>query len=346
MSRARVAVAGAAGYAGGELLRLLLDHPQVEVVQATSESNAGRHVHSVHPNLRGRTLLQFVPLGELAPCDVLCLALTAGEAARRIDRLAELAPRLVDLSPDFRLRAAAAYARWYGAEHPAPDWLSRFVYGLPELHRAALGAANWASGVGCNATAAILALLPLVRAGLLDAERPVVVDLKVGSSEGGAAPGPASHHPERSGAVRSFAPVGHRHTGEVEQELGLRDVHLSVTAVEMVRGVLATAHAWLRPGADDKALWQAYRAACRDEPFLRLAKDRSSLYRHPEPKILAGSNYADLGFERDAATGRCVSLCALDNLMKGSAGSALQALNLMMGWDERAGLGFPGLHPV
>jgi N-acetyl-gamma-glutamyl-phosphate/LysW-gamma-L-alpha-aminoadipyl-6-phosphate reductase len=346
MSRARVAVAGAAGYAGGELLRLLLDHPEVEVVQATSESSAGRRVHAVHPNLRGRTALEFVPLGVLEPCDVLCLALAPGEAGRRIDALAGLAPRVVDLSPDFRLRESAAYARWYGAEHPAPGWLARFVYGLPELHREELRAARLASGVGCNATAAILALLPLVRAGLLDEGRPVIVDLKVGSSEGGAAPGPASHHPERSGAVRSFAPAGHRHTAEVEQELGLRDVHLSVTAVELVRGVLATAHAWLRPGVDDQALWRAYRAACADEPFLRLVRDRSSLYRFPEPKVLAGSNYADLGFERDAATGRCVSLCALDNLMKGAAGSALQAMNLMMGWDERAGLGFPGLHPV
>jgi len=342
----RAAVAGASGYTGGELLRLLVDHPEVEVVAATSESSAGKFVRSTHPNLRGRTELRFCTLAELEPCDVLFLALPHGEASRRIEELSALAGRIVDLSADFRLRDPERYATWYGKPHPAPDWLARFAYGLPETNRHAIRDARHVSGVGCNATASILALLPAVRAGLADPDRPIVVDLKVGSSEGGNKPSLASHHPERSGAVRSFAPTGHRHTGEVEQELGLAGVHLSVTSIEMVRGVLATAHIFTSEGIDERAVWRAYREAYGEEPFVRIVRDRSSLYRHPEPKIVAGSNHADVGFDLHPDSRRLVALCAIDNLVKGAAGSAVQCMNLMLGLDERAGLGFPGLHPV
>jgi N-acetyl-gamma-glutamyl-phosphate/LysW-gamma-L-alpha-aminoadipyl-6-phosphate reductase len=146
--------------------------------------------------------------------------------------------------------------------------------------------------------------------------------------------------------VRSFAPVKHRHAAEVEQELGLTGVHLSITSIEMVRGVLATAHCFLRTGTTEKDLWRAYRAAYRDEPFVRIVKDKQGIYRYPEPKILSGSNYADVGFELDEATERAVSLCAIDNLMKGAAGSAVQAMNVMCGFDEKEALEFAGLHPV
>jgi N-acetyl-gamma-glutamyl-phosphate/LysW-gamma-L-alpha-aminoadipyl-6-phosphate reductase len=220
------------------------------------------------------------------------------------------------------------------------------VYGLPELHRDEIRGASYVSGVGCNATATNLALLPLARAGLLDSARDVVVEVKVGSSEGGAQSSDSSHHPERSGAVRSFAPTGHRHTAEVMQELGLARVHLSITSVELVRGALATAHVFPREPLAEKDLWRAYRAAYSGEPFVRIVRERQGTYRLPEPKILAGSNYADVGFALDEATGRVVSICAIDNLMKGAAGTAVQCMNLMLGLDERAGLGFPGLHPI
>jgi N-acetyl-gamma-glutamyl-phosphate/LysW-gamma-L-alpha-aminoadipyl-6-phosphate reductase len=200
--------------------------------------------------------------------------------------------------------------------------------------------------VGCNATATNLALLPLVQAGLIDGSRPVIAEVKVGSSEGGAGASESSHHPERAGAVRSFAPVGHRHTAEVALVTGLSDLHLSITAVELVRGALATAHAFAPRALSEKELWQAYRAFARERPFVRVVKERQGLYRFPEPKILAGSNYADLGFALDEATGRIVSICAIDNLMKGAAGSAVQCMNLMCGFDEATGLEFPGLHPV
>lgn len=342
----RVGIVGASGYTGGELLRLLLFHPQVSIVQATSESHAGEFIHQQHPNLRKRTSLQFVSQAALQPCDLLFLALPHGEAQKKIDHCLSLAPRLIDLSADFRLRDAALYQRWYGEAHKAPQHLGRFVYGLPEVQREAMRSATCISGVGCNATASILALLPLVRSGLLAPDRPIIVDVKTGSSEGGASVNPGSHHPEKSHSVRAYAPTGHRHTAEVIQELGLTNVHLSMTAVDLVRGVLAAAHAFVQPGTTDKDLWKAYRAAYNTEPFVRIVKDRTGLHRVPDPKILAGSNYADVGFDLDPESGRVVSLAAIDNLMKGAAGSAVQAMNVMCGFDETAGLEFPGLHPI
>ncbi|MBM4461151.1 MAG: N-acetyl-gamma-glutamyl-phosphate reductase [Chloroflexi bacterium] len=347
--RVRVSIVGGSGYGGGELLRLLLGHPQVEITQVTSESHAGDYVHSLHPNLRPIRHLQpirFTALSELQLCDVLFLALPHGEAQRRITRFAELAGRIVDLSADFRLRDPKLYESYYGEPHAAPAWLERFAYGLPEVNRSALRHTQYASGVGCNATASILALLPLVRADLLLPGQRIVVDVKAGSSEGGASASAASHHPERRDAVRSFAPIGHRHEAEVRQALGVADVYLSVTSVELVRGVLATAHAWVRPGATEKDLWRACRAVYGQEPFVRIVHERSGIYRHPEPKLLAGTNLADVGWELDPKTGRLVMLAAIDNLGKGAAGSAVQCMNLMLGWDETLGLEFGGLHPV
>ncbi len=342
----RVAIAGASGYVGGELLRLLLRHPAVAVTQATSERRAGQFVHAAHPNLRGHTDLRFTPLATLESCDVLILALPHGDAARNIERYAALAPRIIDCSADFRLSDPERYERWYGEEHPHPAWLGRFVYGLPELNRASIRNARYVSGVGCNATAINLALLPLVRAGLLDDSRPVIAEVKVGSSEGGNTPGEGSHHPERSHAVRSYAPVGHRHTAEVQQALGITDVHLSITAVELVRGALATCHAWLREPLQDRDMWRAYRSAYNADPFVRIIHERSGIYRHPEPKILAGTNYADVGWALDESSGRVVALAAIDNLGKGAAGTAVQCLNLMHDLPETLGLEFIGLHPV
>ena len=339
----RVSIAGASGYAGGELLRLLLAHPQVEVAQVTSQRYAGRFVHGVHPNLRGHTDLKFTAIEALEACDLLFLALPHGQAAAQIAQFANLAGSIVDLSADFRLRDSATYERWYDRIHPAPDWLSRFVYGLPEISREALAGAKYASGVGCNATAVNLALLPLARSGLIER---AIVDLKVGSSEAGNSPGLAGHHPERSGAVRSFAPTGHRHQAEVQQALGDFPLHFSVTAVELVRGVLCTAHVFLNQDINERDVWQLYRASYGSERFIRLVKDRKGVYRYPEPKILAGTNYCDVGFERDPYSNRLVVISALDNLMKGAAGSALQSMNLMLGFPEETGLGLMGLHPI
>lgn len=346
--RLRVAVAGASGYVGGELLRLLATHSRCTVTQVTSERLAGRFVHGCHPNLRGLYDLKFRRLDELQEADVLFLCLPHGHAHRHLDTLSRLAPRIVDCSADFRLRDEARHQRFYG-DAPSP-WRARFVYGLAELQGDALVNAPYISGVGCNATAVNLALAPLARGGHI---RRLVADLKVGSSEGGVTSSAASHHPERSGAMRSFAPVGHRHQAEIAEQLELDEerIFLSVTSVEAVRGVLATCHVFLQDDLTDREIWQLYRRAYGEAPFVRLVNERRGLHRLPDPKILVGSNYCDIGWRLDrqpqeGGEQRLVVIAALDNLVKGAAGSALQALNGACGFDPRDGLSFPGLHPI
>jgi len=343
----RATIVGASGYAGGELLRLLLAHPEVEVVQITSETYAGQFAYFVHPNLRGRTKLRFSRLAELGKSDLLFLALPHGTAMKRIDTFASRAERIIDLSADFRLKDPAQYQRWYGIEHPAAEWLERFVYGLPEFHRDELAGASYVSGVGCNATVTNLALGPLYKRGLV---RESVIDVKVGSSEGGNKPSAASHHPERAGVVRSYSPVGHRHIAELHQELGLDPenpgLHFSVTSVGIVRGALATCHCLLHEDVPEKDAWKMYREDYGDEPFIRFVRGKRGIHRYPEPKLLSGSNYCDIGFAADPAGKRLVVIAAIDNLMKGAAGSAVQSMNIMCGWPETLGLEFPGLHPI
>ncbi len=196
-----VTIVGGSGYGGGELLRLLLAHPCVEVKQVTSRAHLGEYVYQVHPNLRKRTQLKFSDPAIIEPVDILFLAQPHGQAQHRIEEYARLAPRIIDLSADFRLRDAASYEQWYGEKHTAPEWLNKFVYGLPELHRAEMPTANYVSGVGCNATASNLALLPLIKAGLLDTSSPIFIEIKVGSSEGGAEGNSGSLHAERANVI-------------------------------------------------------------------------------------------------------------------------------------------------
>jgi len=340
----KVGIVGGSGYTGGELLRLLLRHPKVEVAQVTSDSMAGKPIGRAHPNLRKVTDLTFTPHSDLEPCDLLFLAMPHGRSMGRMSQFLVRAGKVIDLSADFRLKDRALYREYYGVEHPCPDLLAQSVYGLPELHREAIRQATLVSGPGCIATAAILAIHPLAKAGLIDPER-LVVDAKTGSSAGGVDGGTASQHPERSGVMRIYAPVGHRHTAEIEQETGVK-VALSCHAVEAVRGILATCHAFLQDSVTSKDLWRVYREAYHGEPFVRIVTEPAGLYRYPEPKILAGTNFCDVGFALDAHANRVVAVAALDNLMKGAAGTAVQCMNLVAGYPETMGLDFLGLHPV
>ena len=340
----RVGIVGGSGYTGGELLRLLLRHPKVEVAQVTSDSMAGKPIGRAHPNLRKVTDLTFTPHSDLEPCDLLFLAMPHGRSMGRMSQFLVRAGKVIDLSADFRLKDPALYREYYGVEHPCPDLLAQSVYGLPELHREAIRQATLVSGPGCIATAAILAIHPLAKAGLIDPER-LVVDAKTGSSAGGVDGGTASQHPERSGVMRIYAPVGHRHTAEIDQETGVK-VALSCHAVEAVRGILATCHAFLQESVTSKDLWRVYREAYHGEPFVRIVTEPAGLYRYPEPKILAGTNFCDVGFALDAHANRVVAVAALDNLMKGAAGTAVQCMNLVAGYPETMGLDFLGLHPV
>ncbi len=336
-------IVGGSGFSGGELLRLLAAHPLAQVAQVSSRRLAGDAVSSAHPNLRGHVAVNFCQPEDIRACDVLFLCMPHGEAATQMDQWRARAPLVVDLSADFRLRSPAAFEAAYGRSHPRPELLPTAVYGLPEVAREALRGASLVSGVGCNATAMILALLPLARAGLIGR---AICDIKVGSSEAGADGGAGSHHAVRSRTARTYSASGHRHLAEVRQALGELDVDATVTSVDMVRGVLCTAHVLPTRRVDLKELWGVYRAAYRGEPFVRLVAERSGLNRFPDPRVLMGSNHADVGFAVDESSWRVVVMCAIDNLMKGAAGSALQSMNVALGLDEAAGLGFPGLHPA
>ncbi len=339
----RASIVGGSGYTGGELLRLLLGHPFVEVAQVSSRSLATQPVHRSHPNLRGHTEITFVNPEEIAPCDVLFLCMPHGKAAGDIGRWTGLAPLVIDLSADFRLNDGEAYQKWYGEIHPNPGVLAEAVYGLPEVSRQRLSGARLVSGVGCNATAMTLALLPLARAGLI---RRAICDVKVGSSEAGAEPGAGSHHPVRARTARTYSASGHRHLGEVAQNLGQLDVDATITAIDMVRGVLCTAHVEPTRLVEMKELWKLYRGAYGQEPFVRLVADRRGSNRFPDPRVLVGSNHADVGFAVDERSGRIIALSAIDNLVKGAAGSAVQSMNVALGRSETEGLWFPGLHPA
>jgi len=336
-------VVGGSGFTGGELLRLLAGHPNFEIQQATSRQYANRSVGTVHPNLRGLDL-RFSAPDDLDSVDVLFAATPHGVSMEHVDAFREAADTVVDLSADFRLDDEAAYDAYYDG-HSRPELLAESTYALPELNRENLPGATLVAAGGCNATATLLGLYPLVEAGLVAEDDPVVVDVKVGSSEGGASGGKASSHAERSGVVRPYAPTSHRHEAEIEQFLG-RGVNFTVHAVEMVRGASATCHVLPAelPGKGD--LWKAYRAAYEDEPFVRLVAGGSGVYRYPEPKAVAGTNYAEVGFALDEKNGRVVVFSAIDNMMKGSAGQAVHAANLALGLEETAGLTFQGLHPV
>jgi N-acetyl-gamma-glutamyl-phosphate/LysW-gamma-L-alpha-aminoadipyl-6-phosphate reductase len=343
-------IVGGSGYVGGELIRLLIDHPGAQLRQVTSERNAGKFVRLLHPNLRKRTDLKFSKLEALEPVDVLFIALPHGVAMGQMAELRTKAEIVIDLSADFRLRNAADYPVWYEHEHTMPEALRDFAYGIPELHREEIRTANAISSAGCMATTAILGLWPLFKAGVVDLSRPAVIEAKTGSSGSGGSPGLGSHHPERSGVIRSFKPTGHRHSAEIIQELTVDgrvpEIAFSATAIEAVRGILATSHVYLNADLSDKDLWAVYRAAYKEEPFIRLVKEASGIHRYPEPKILSGSNYCDVGWEKADTGRRVVVLSALDNLMKGAAGQAVQAFNLRCGYAETAGLEFAGLHPI
>ncbi|WP_254839450.1 N-acetyl-gamma-glutamyl-phosphate reductase [Natronomonas marina] len=336
-------VVGASGFTGGELLRLLESHPEFEVVQATSRSYENKTVGSVHPNLRGMGL-RFSDPGDLESVDVLFACTPHGVSMEHIDAYREAADTVVDLSADFRLDSEAQYEEYYDG-HDRPELLADAEYALPELNRENLRGADIVASGGCNATAAILGLKPLFDDGILGGDERIVVDVKVGSSEGGAGGGEASSHPERSGVVRPYAPTGHRHEAEIEQFLGT-SVSFTAHAVDMTRGASATCHVYPDSPVSKGDLWGAFRESYEDEPFVRLVAGGSGVYRYPEPKAVAGSNYAEVGFELDPGNRRVVVFSAIDNMMKGSAGQAVHAANVALGFEETAGLEFTGLHPV
>ncbi len=347
----RVAIVGGSGYAGGELLRLLLLHPETEIEHVTSSTYAGEYIYNVHPNLRGYSNLKFSKfdpetIGDT--CDTVFLATPHGVSRELVPRLLNDNLKVVDLSADFRLQNPEDYPKWYGWEHPYPSLLEKAVYGLPELYRASIQRAKLVACPGCMAGATILALSPLIQNQVIDT-RHIIIDVKIGSSGGGSLPTYANHHTERFGGVHPYKVSGHRHIAEIEQELSSlcdQDVSVGFTphAVNMARGILVTAHLWLTEHLSERDVWKAFREKYQDQPFIRLVKSKKGLHRLPDPRNVVGTNLCDIGFELDKHVDRLIVFSAIDNIVKGAAGQAVQCYNLMNGFNERAGLNLIGSH--
>lgn len=348
MSKLKVSIVGGSGYVGGELLRILLSHPYLEIAQITSLEYYSKPVILLNPNLRGKTDLVFCKIDELKECDILIVALPNTKSMEFMRDFMKISPKIIDLGADFRLPSIKVWEEWYHTPHLAPDLLSQFIYGVPEIKRQEIKNAKYLACPGCEAIVSILCLWPLVKHNLI--EERVIIDAKMPSSAGGSKPSFASHHPERSRVLRSYSPTGHRHIPEIEGFLSdsgnkIR-VYISATATENVRGILVTIQTFLKKDCPEKEIWEIFRQEYGKEPFIRIVKTKEGIYRYPEPKILQGTNFCDIGFEKEENTNRMVIIGAIDNLVKGSAGNAVQCLNLMEGFEETTALEFSGLHPI
>jgi N-acetyl-gamma-glutamyl-phosphate/LysW-gamma-L-alpha-aminoadipyl-6-phosphate reductase len=354
MKRFRAVVIGGSGYGGAEMIRRLLIHPDVELVRVSSVDHVGQPLGAAHPPLTGRTSLRFEnlpPADAVRGCDVALFGLPHKVSAQKIAEVLDLpaAPELkvVDMSGDFRLKDAAAYARFYGGPHPHPELLGRFVYGLPELNRAAIRTARAVASPGCFATTIELALLPLARAGRLDGGVVQIVGI-TGSSGSGVVPSLGTHHPIRAVNLKTYKVLEHQHMPEIEETLaqaGARGPELRFVPVSapLSRGILVTSFVEVPARETADSIAALYASAYEGEPFVRFVRDRL-----PEVAAVSGSNYAEVGFTLGEARGGSRTLAivsATDNLIKGGAGQAIQNMNLMLGLPETASLEDPGPWP-
>lgn len=331
-----VGVIGGRGFVGGELLRLLLSHPHADAVWATSESRVGERVDVAHPPLRGSPL-RYSSVDAVPDCDLVFVAAGHGKTVEQLDRLSFEPPTVIDLGADFRLPLVLmdGYYDWTRSEPHAEPW----VFGLPEINHEEIRQAQRVAVPGCMATAAILMLQPLHLLGL---PGPFHVDARTGSSGAGS---DSSHntHALRANVMRVSAPLRHRHQAEISYATGGAEVSMTVTALPQVRGVQTLCRVNVT-GYDAKSIRSAYAQFCNGRTFVRFLGGGRGRFALPDPKVLLGSNLCDISVvvENEEA----LAIAALDNLVKGAAGNAVQCMNVMHDWDERAGLEFPGLHPI
>ncbi len=334
-----VAVLGASGYTGVELLRLLASHPKFEVVAATASSHEGMAVADLQPSLAGAyagLVLGPTEAGAADGADVVFCALPHGASQQLVPELLAKAGHVVDLAADFRLKDAGLYPTWYGEEHTCPELLDEAVYGLPELRREELPGSRLVAAPGCYVTAAVLALAPLVRAGAVDPTG-VVVDAASGVSGAGRKQAENTQFCTVDEDFTAYGLLNHRHTPEMEQALGAQ-ILFTPHLAPMNRGILATCYARSANGYDDRPL-AVLANAYASEPFLVVSE------RSPSTKATFGSNTAHLTARLDQRTGWVIAICALDNLVKGAAGQAVQCANAVLGWPETTGLPLAGLAP-
>ena len=337
VSQIRVAILGATGYTAGELIQILLRHPDVQITALTTRQDSRPHVSTVHRQCAGRLDLRLENLSategaERADCVFCCLPHAA--SAESVDQILDTGTRVVDFSADFRFRDVSTYERWYDVTHPAPARVDQAVYGLPELYRSAIRAAQLVANPGCHPTTAILAIAPLLKAGLVQAEG-IVIDSKTGVSGGGRTPKPAFHFPECNESIAPYGVGNHRHTPEIDQVLSDAagqsvEVVFTPHLVPMDRGLLATCY--LQPAEDvtEKKLLAELGRFYADEPFVRVVDHL------PATKDTVGTNFCDITVRM--VRGRAIVMSCLDNLVKGASGAAVQNFNLMHGLDETTAL--------
>lgn len=345
----RIAIAGASGYAGAELVRLAAAHPYFEIAALTSEKSAGQSIASVFPSLTGvvqHTFEALAPEALAERADALFLALPHTKSQEPVALCMRAGKLVVDLSADYRLKNVAAYEQWYETPHAHPALLPKAVYGLPELHRSAIAKAKLVASPGCYPTAAILQLAPLFAKGLVQLDS-IVIDAKSGVSGAGRSPALPYHFPEAHESLEPYKIGKHRHIPEIEQELsavmgapGAVTIAFTPHLVPMNRGILSTAYCKLKTEIKLPELRALYREFYKGERFIRLYEDIA-----PNPRYTKGSNFCDIGVYADQRAGWVVTVAAVDNLVKGAAGQAIQAMNLMLGIPEETGLTAPGSYP-
>ena len=352
-NKVKAVVIGGTGYGGAEILRRLLFHPHVEVARVTAVDNIGKRVGDVHLNLAGLTPLSFEqmpPADAVKGMDVAFLAMPHKTTAKVVMEILDSGVRIVDLSGDFRLRDPAAYAKYYGVEHPAPHTLTDglFTYGMPELNREAIRKARYIASPGCFATTIALGLLPLAKAKKLTG--PIHTVAATGSSGSGANPQITTHHPLRAVNLRTYKPLEHQHVPEILQTLELAggkgmSLEFVPMSAPLPRGIFASSFATVPASTTQEELDGLWKSAFANEPFIRIISGGG---RQPEVVGVSGSNYVEVGFTLGPVTGdtrRVVCFSALDNLVKGGAGQSIQSFNVMMGYEEKLTLAEPGLWP-
>lgn len=345
MNKIKVGILGATGYAGIDLVRLIHSHPQAELTYLASHSYVGKKLSEVYPHLRGVVDLvcQDLDMDEAAKCDVVFTALPHGASKEVIPSLYEKGIKIIDLSGDFRYNCKETYEKWYGQSHASPELLDVSVYGLPELHREEIKKSRLIGNPGCYTTCSILGLAPLLAHQLCETKN-LIVDAKSGVTGAGRGVSIDYHFCECTENFKAYKVATHRHTSEIEQELSLlakEEIILSFTPhlVPMKRGILATCYANLTQSHTAEELVALYQKFYQDEPFIRVYE--SGL---PETNHVAGTNFVDIGIVVDPRLNRAVILSAIDNLVKGAAGQAVQNMNLLFGLDETSGLTAAGLY--
>jgi len=348
-SKVRAGVLGGSGFAGAELVRRLLSHPEVELVRVCAADHVGEPIAAALPHLEGRTDLVFEnppPDRAVEGLDVVLMGLPHGASIDVVDRVVDRDVRVIDMSGAFRLQDLAAYEHFYGGPHARPDLVERFVYGLPELNRERIKGARFVSSPGCFATSIELALLPFAKNGLLEGSVEVVG--VTGSSGAGVTPSPTTHHPTRSVNLRTYRPLAHQHAPEIAAALtaaGARSLRVEFVPVSapLARGIFATAFFRVPATAPVATLADLPQQTYENEPFVRVPRGRL-----PEVVAVSGSNHAEVGVvigDDEKGSRLVTAFAALDNLIKGGAGQAIQNLNLMLGLPETLTLEDPGGYP-